>query len=74
MSNESARFQPRRAIRLIFEYEGDNVRLVGSRPSRWSSPTPIQPRRELPATISTPATPRTHARPGSRTRCLRTQR
>ena len=28
MSNESARFQPRRAIRLIFEYEGEKVRLV----------------------------------------------
>lgn len=28
MSIESARFQPRRAIRLIFEYEGDELRLV----------------------------------------------
>jgi len=28
MSNEGARFQPRRAIRFIFEYEGEQVRLV----------------------------------------------
>lgn len=28
MSNEGARFQPQRAIRLIFEYEGDQLRLV----------------------------------------------
>jgi hypothetical protein len=28
MSNEGPRFQPRRAIRLIFEYEGDALRLV----------------------------------------------
>jgi hypothetical protein len=28
MSNEGARYQPRRAIRFIFEYEGDSVRLV----------------------------------------------
>jgi hypothetical protein len=28
MSNEGTRFQPGRAIRLIFEYEGDEVRLV----------------------------------------------
>lgn len=32
MSNESARFQPRRAIRLIFEYEGDSLRLVKEQP------------------------------------------
>jgi len=32
MSNESARFQPRRAIRLIFEYEGDTLRLVKEQP------------------------------------------
>ena len=28
MSNEGARFQPRRAIRFIFEYEGEQLRLV----------------------------------------------
>jgi hypothetical protein len=28
MSNEGARFQPRRAIRFIFEYEGERLRLV----------------------------------------------
>jgi hypothetical protein len=28
MSSEGPRFQPRRAIRLIFEYEGDTLRLV----------------------------------------------
>src|SRR5262245_12997720 len=28
MSNEGARFQPKRAIRFIFEYEGDQLRLV----------------------------------------------
>ncbi len=28
MSNEEARFQPRRATRFIFEYEGEQLRLV----------------------------------------------
>jgi hypothetical protein len=28
MSNEGSRLQPQRAIRMIFEYEGDSVRLV----------------------------------------------
>ena len=28
MSNEAARYQPRRAIRFIFEYEGEQLRLV----------------------------------------------
>ena len=28
MSSEGSRFQPRRAIRFIFEYEGDQLRLV----------------------------------------------
>jgi hypothetical protein len=32
MSNEGPRFQPRRAIRLIFEYEGDTLRLVAQQP------------------------------------------
>ena len=28
MTSVEARFQPRQAVRLIFEYEGDQVRLV----------------------------------------------
>jgi hypothetical protein len=28
MANEGGRFQPRRAIRFVFEYEGDDLRLV----------------------------------------------
>lgn len=28
MSNEGARFQPRQAVRFIFEYEGEQLRLV----------------------------------------------
>ena len=28
MANEGGRFQPRRAIRFVFEYEGDELRLV----------------------------------------------
>lgn len=31
MSNEGARFQPRQAVRFIFEYEGDQLRLVAQR-------------------------------------------
>lgn len=43
MSNEGTPFQPRRAIRFIFEYEGDDLRLVTQQPVEMvvAEPSPV---------------------------------